>query len=86
MALEWNEKKRAETLADRGLDFADLVRYDWAAALDRIDPRDYAGEERRVSVGYLDGRLIVVAYTLRDGNIRIISMRKANKREQLAYG
>ena len=45
-----------------------------------------AGEERRVSVGYLDGRLIVVAYTLRDGNIRIISMRKADKREQLAYG
>ena len=86
MALVWDEKKWAQTLAERGLDFADLARYDWLSALDRADPRDYVTEQRRVSVGYLEGRLIVVAYTLRDGNIRIISMRKANKREQLAYG
>jgi uncharacterized protein len=86
MALEWDEPKRSRTLQERGLDFADLARYDWASALDRADPRAYVGGERRVSIGYLDGRLIVIAYTIRQGNIRIISMRKANRREQVAYG
>lgn len=90
VSLEWDEGKRRATREARGLDFADLARYDWGSALDRADPRAYqspigAPEERRVSVGFLDRRLIVVAYTVRGECIRVISMRKANARERRAH-
>ena len=84
--LEWYEPKRQRTLDERGLDFADLAHSDWGAAIDIEDARIYDGEKRRVSIGYLNSRLIVVAYTVRDGCIRIISMRKANEREVRRHG
>jgi uncharacterized protein len=49
------------------------------------DRKDY-GEQRFVTVGYMNGRMVYVAWTPRDGAYRIISMRKANEREQQKYG
>ena len=46
----------------------------------------YDGEDRYIGLGELDGRLMVVVFTIRKpGRIRIISFRKANKREQKEY-
>jgi uncharacterized DUF497 family protein len=86
MTLEWDEPKRLWTLIERRLDFAALHHYDWAAAVDLEDIRDDGGERRRVSIEYLDRRLIVVAYTIRNNHVRIKSMRKANQREVSRYG
>ncbi len=47
--------------------------------------RDY-GETRFITIGRLDGRMVVTVWTQRDGARRIISLRKANEREQAAYG
>lgn len=46
--------------------------------------RDY-GEERRLTLGKVEGRLYAVAYTPRAKIIRLISARKANEREQRQY-
>jgi uncharacterized protein (DUF4415 family) len=43
------------------------------------------GESRYIALGILKGRVVVVAYTERDDNIRIISARKATKNEQIYY-
>ena len=48
------------------------------------DRRDY-GEPRFISIGYLDRRMVVLVWTPRDMDFRIISMRKANDREQALY-
>ncbi len=48
------------------------------------DRRDY-GELRMVSYGMLEGRMVVVIWTGTDAERRIISMRKANEREQRVY-
>jgi uncharacterized DUF497 family protein len=45
---------------------------------------DY-GETRLITVGYLDSRMVVCVWTPRDDGIRVISMRKANEREQAKY-
>jgi uncharacterized DUF497 family protein len=45
------------------------------------DSRLNYGERRWVTVGYLDGRVVVVVWTPRGQARRIISMRKANERE-----
>ena len=43
-------------------------------------------ELRHVTVGWLDGRMVVLVWTQRGEARRIISMRKANGREQERYG
>ena len=59
-----------------------LADFDAARADDR---RDY-GEPRNITIGFLDARMVVVVWTLRAGAFRIVSMRKANDREQAHYG
>jgi len=46
--------------------------------------RDY-GEPRRVTLGEIEGRLFVVAYTRRGSVVRLVSARKANGRERSKY-
>ena len=48
------------------------------------DRRDY-GEDRFITVGFLDVSMVVVVWTPRKVGARIISMRKANDREQRLY-
>ena len=54
------------------------------ARVSQDDRADY-GEERLIAVGPLDNRLYVMIFTLRDGTIRVISLRKANRREVERY-
>jgi uncharacterized DUF497 family protein len=79
--ISYDPAKRAATLENRGLDFADagqIFTGSHASAPD--DRRDY-GEARNITAGYLAGRLVVVVWTRRDGTRRIISMRHAHERE-----
>ncbi|MCO6449762.1 MAG: BrnT family toxin [Caldilineales bacterium] len=85
MNLEWDELKRQTTLFDRGLDFADAEVVFGGTCLTMPDTRKDYGESRYITLGDLQGRLVVIAWTWRDDNIRIISMRKANEREIKAY-
>ncbi|WP_084367867.1 BrnT family toxin [Rhizobium sp. RU36D] len=85
MELEWDEEKRQRNLRERGLDFADATRFDMESSVTRIDDRNDYGERRFVSLGPLDGRLHVLCWTQRGDRLRIISLRKANDREQKAF-
>lgn len=85
MELEWDEDKRQLTLRERGLDFADVARFDPESVRTRPDLRREYGEPRYNSIGYLDGRLCTFCWTPRDGKVRIISLRRANAREREAY-
>lgn len=49
------------------------------------DKRRNYGENRFITIGFLDGRMVVLVWTPRDGAYRIISMRKANEREKTLY-
>ena len=51
-----------------------------------VDRRKDYGETRQISVGMLDGRMVVAVWTDRGETRRIISLRKANAREQALYG
>jgi uncharacterized protein len=82
---EWDEAKRAANLAEHGVDFRDIARFDWAAASAGPDLRRPYGEKRMLAFGPLDGRIHAVAFTLRGSICRIISLGKANHREQAAY-
>ena len=49
------------------------------------DRQDY-GEDRFITIGFLDGIMVVLVWTPRSGAYRIISMRRANERERAHYG
>ncbi len=86
MDLEWDEAKREETLRERGLDFADAEAVFSGPTVAFRDERREYGEDRTNTIGFLDGRMVVVVWTQRGGARRITSMRKANEREQARYG
>ncbi|MBF0296818.1 MAG: BrnT family toxin [Magnetococcales bacterium] len=46
----------------------------------------FYGEQRFITVGKLDDRMVVMVWTRREDTLRIISLRKANEREQGKYG
>ena len=49
------------------------------------DRQDY-GEDRFITIGFLDAAMVVLVWTPRDGAHRVISMRAANERERTLYG
>ena len=66
-----------------GVDFAEVARFDFAGAIAEVEER--GGEVRYVATGYIGRRLNKLVYVVRDGNIRVVSLRKANDRERRAY-
>jgi uncharacterized protein len=83
--LSWNEAKRLATLEARCLDFALAAQIFGLKEYIIEDTRQDYGERRFVSVGYINNRLCIVIWTPRDGGRHVISMRKANDREQIRY-
>ena len=78
----WDEGKRLATLASRGIDFAAVARIDWSSAIIVPDDRRDYGEVRLRIMGLIDGRLHAAVAAPRGDTLRIISLRKANPREQ----
>jgi uncharacterized DUF497 family protein len=80
--ISYDPIKRAKTLKERGLDFADAAEVfagEFTVAPD--DRRDY-GEDRFISAGDLRGRMVVIVWTLRDDTRHIISMRYCHAKEE----
>ena len=83
MPYEWDEAKRRGNIAKHGIDFSLIGEFDWATVKEERVVRD--GDERIAALGYIGSRLHMVVYAERGANTRIISMRKANLREENRY-
>jgi uncharacterized protein len=86
MKFEWHEGKNKINIEKHGADFADAHEIFERTMLINQDNRMNYGENRFIGVGYIKSRLMVIIFTRREPNIiRIISLRKANKREQARF-
>ena len=85
MQYDWDENKREANLIKHGIDFDSVCDFEWATAFTEADERDQYGERRFVSFGYIRIRLHVLVFTYRKNSTRVISLRKANKREMAYY-
>ncbi len=74
MQIEFDSHKRDKTLAERGLDFARSDEVFAGVNVTFRDNRIDYGEQRFNTVGVLDARMVVIAWTLRGEVRRIISM------------
>ena len=87
MEFEWDDGKSEDCFARRGFDFAYAARafLDPQRIVARDMRRDY-GEDRYNLVGTIEGRAFAVAFTMRGSVIRIISARKASRKEVAQHG
>ena len=85
MAFQWDPDKAQENLRKHGVAFADAVgAFEDPRALTRDDP--HPSEERFLTLGLdLVGRIVLVNWTWRGDDIRLISARKASAGERRQY-
>jgi uncharacterized protein len=85
MRITCDPAKRAKTLEERDLDMRHAAQVFAGKHFTAPDDRADCGEPRYITVGEMDGRMVVLVWTPRGIARRIISMRKANAREQEKY-
>ena len=85
MEIEFDASKDEANRAKHGCSLAEAARLDWDAALVIQDDRQDYGEERYIVTAPIEGRLCVTVLTPRAERMRIISLRRANRRESKRY-
>jgi uncharacterized DUF497 family protein len=85
MPFEWDAAKNAANIAKHGIDFQQAATIFEGLVFERADDRQDYGELRIQAFGLLDERVLTVVYTVRGTRHRIISARRAKKREREAY-
>jgi hypothetical protein len=78
----------AKDLANRdkhGLSLVEAARMDWTTAIAKRDRRRDYGEAREIGYGLIERRLHCVVFVRRGATFRIISLRRANRREIRNY-
>ena len=86
MKFEWDQYKRLKNVAKHGLDLADAPKIFKKPMVIRLDTRQDYDEDRFIGIGLLTNKVVVVVYCeVDEETTRIISLRKAVKREQKLY-
>ena len=85
MKFEWDEVKATANFAKHGVRFEDVSEFEWELSVDSLDLRKDYRETRVISTSTIRGRPHVLVYAMRNDAVRLISLRKANKRESISY-
>jgi len=85
MEITYDRTKNTENINIRNLSFEQVVDFDFETTNFTIDKRKNYGEIRRCAIGYFGNRLHALVFTETLKGIRVISFRKANKREVANY-
>jgi len=85
MTFDWDTKKRQANIKKHGIDFSELRKVFEKPMLTRLDNREDYGETRWISLGDLNGKIVILVYTETENNVRLISARRATKNEENIY-
>ncbi|MBS0184478.1 MAG: BrnT family toxin [Nitrospira sp.] len=87
LSFEWDDEKAKANLKKHRVGFDEAITvFTDPFSVTIPDPGHSADEQRYVDIGSSDkGRMLVVVYTERNSNIRIISCRKATPSERTLY-
>lgn len=86
MVISYDPGKNIQNMLRRRLSFERAADFEFDDAVIWEDTRKPYPETRFVALGYLDDRLHVLCFSNTADGIRVISFRKANKREGARYG
>jgi len=85
MGISYDPKKDARNVRERNVSFALARDFEWDSAYVREDSRKDYGEPRFQALGKIAARLYMLVFTPRRGDVHVISLRKANRRESKRY-
>lgn len=85
MQFDFGPGKDATNLSKHGFSLAAAAELSWGAALVWLDDRADYGEVRMVALAPIGETLFFVAFVDREAVRRIISLRRANRREVNHY-
>jgi uncharacterized protein len=85
MAISWDQSKRLENLRAHKYDFQDAWKIFNGLEFTFEDDRFAYPERRYNTIGFVDGRIAKLTYCQESENLRVISFRKATKREARQY-
>lgn len=85
MKIEFDTAKNEKNIRERGINFDLAANFNLETAKIWADTRKDYGEERYIALGTIGERLFSMVFTVRGDVLRIISLRKANKREVNSY-
>jgi uncharacterized protein len=85
LTIEFDRGKNIANVAKHGIDMAAAAEFDFETAVTWTDTRKSYGETRTIAVGFIARRLYVLVFTMRARIMRVISLRKANRKESAAY-
>lgn len=80
--FQWDDEKRRANADKHGVDFPLIAEFDWQTAVVIEDRRRNYGERRYSATGLIGSRLHVVVFTPRGDGLRLISLRRANRRDE----
>lgn len=83
--FEWDESKREANILKHGIDFVGVEEVFEGETITILDESVDYREERFLTFGLLNGHVLVIAHTETDEVIRIISVRKATRNEEISY-
>lgn len=87
MDFEWDEAKNRTNQIKHKVGFELVEAFIWERAIIEPDLRRDYGEERYIARGpATDGLGYHVVFTVRGPRVRIITMRRFNKKDYLRYG
>jgi len=85
--FEWDSAKDEANREKHGISFGEAIAVFGDPAAIVLDvARTSDGETRLKAIGRIDGRLFVVVFTMRGNVTRVILGRRANRKEERAYG
>ncbi|MBY0493972.1 MAG: BrnT family toxin [Cyanobacteria bacterium] len=84
--LEFDPAKDRQNIRKHGISLARFADMDEESYLSARDEREYDSEERWIFFGLIDATLYCAVITYRDDRYRVISLRRATKRERQHYG
>jgi uncharacterized DUF497 family protein len=85
MDFEWDRAKELANRKKHGIDFRTASKVFLDPHIIEFDDLDANGELRFNAIGLVDGRMLFVAYAMRDDVVRIISARGAEPHEKRKY-
>lgn len=85
MEIEFDNEKNNINIEKHGISLADAKYLEWETLVSSQDTRHDYGKNRMIGYALMGIRLHCIIYTDREYTRRVISLRKANKREVKQY-
>jgi hypothetical protein len=83
--ITYDPRKSERNIRERGLGFDMVADFDFKTASFTIDNRKDYGEVRTRALGLIGDTLYALVFTMRGKSLRVISLRKANRKERSRY-